>query len=429
MTDHPPKPAPHLVSHLADMDSAPDPRLFEPLDTEPPYERYVLTTPFHNNVAELSKTNQWADWAGYTTPLVYTHIDEEYQALRGRTAISDISPLRKARISGRDASAYLNRLVTRDISGLARGQSAYVMFCEDRGFIVGDGILFHIGEDDYRLTTGDSHIDWLLDSARGFRVLIEDVSRTVAALALQGPGAAAILAAAGVPALDGLALGDACWVELRGMPLYISRTGQTGGLGYELWVDPEDAPPLWDWLMRCGAPLGLAPAGLAVRDLARLEAGIPQAGIDYLGAFSAVDLLSARTPFELGLGAHVDLDAGLFTGRDALRALQGEPGRLALTGLEIEGGEAVRFAAIYAGEDRVGTATSVGWSPLLGRTIALATVSVECLKAGQAARGLNVHIDDRHEVAVRRRRLAAKTVDRPFLLHHASFQPDHGDLK
>ena len=233
-----------------------DPALFDPVGDEPVFARRVLTTPFHLNVARESATNLWTHWNGYTVADVLGDPDEEYTALRDAAALIDISPLVKYRISGRDAMRYLARFAAGCVRELAVGGVARIVFCEDRGFVVGDGFLFRLGAEEFRIVTEEAHLAWLMDSALGFSVRIEDVSTTLAALSLEGPSSQVILAEAGFAGIDALEPMSARWFDFAGMPVYVSRAGLSGGNGYELWIDPEDAPSLWIRLQRKGMDAG-----------------------------------------------------------------------------------------------------------------------------------------------------------------------------
>lgn len=356
-----------------------DPALFEEQPAEPPFARTVHTTPLHLLISAESRTNRWTEWNGYTVPDVLTDLGDEYRALRGAAVLADHSPLVKTRISGRDATDYLQRLVTRDISSLAVHAAIPVIFCEGAGLVLGDGILFRLGDEEYRLVTEETHLAWMTESALGFRVRIEDVSATLATLSLQGPLSAACLRDAGVRDVETLAPFASCWADIGGMPVYVSRTGACGDLGYELWADAEDAPHLWRRLMGKGLSHGLRPAGFALRELARLEAGLPRAGRDYLSAFAAVLSSDAATPFELWPAPAISMDKPVLNGGRALRRLIGERPRRRLVALVAEGLEPVTLSTVLSGTRPAGTATTAGFSPALGANIALALVEASAL--------------------------------------------------
>ena len=389
-----------------------DPALFEEKPAAPPFERTVLTTPLHLVTSVESRTNRWTDCNGYTVPDVLTGLGDEYRALRGAAALMDVSPLVKYRIAGRDALAFLQRLVIRDIADLGVHRAAHVVMCESRGLVLGDGLLFRLADDEYRLVTEETHLAWLMDSADGFRVRIEDVSATLGVLSLQGPLAAFSLMQAGVSDIASLAPFAARWIAVAGMPVYLSRTGTSGDLGYELWCDAEDAPHVWRWLVECAGPLGLRPAGFALRELARLEAGLPRAGVDYLSAFAAIDSRDALPPAAIWPAHNLDLDKTLFNGRQALRRLANETPARRIVPLAVEGLEPLRFAALSHDGRLAGMATSTGFSPALGANIALATLDVDALAAA-----LTATAERRDGISVREILASARILAKPAFAH------------
>jgi len=372
-----PNEIPEAGIDLGSEQAAVDPALFEEVPVEPPFARTVHTTPLHIVTSAESRTNRWTDWNGYTVPGVLTDLGDEYRALRGAAALADHSPLVKYRIFGRDAFDYLQRLVTRDLAALEIDTAVHVVFCEGSGLVIGDGLLFRLGEDEYRLVTEETHLAWMMESAEGFRAGIADVSATIALLSLQGPLAAACLHEAGVANIDGLAPFAARRADIAGMPVYVSRTGASGDLGYELWADAEDAPHLWRHLMKKGAPHGLRATGFALRELARLEAGFPRAGKDYLSAFAAVASGDASSPFELWRNPPVASGKAVFNGGRALHDLAPVPPRRRLVALVADALEPASLSSVLSGGRPVGTVTTSGFSPALGANIAFAMVESE----------------------------------------------------
>lgn len=386
-----------------------DPALFEEMPDEPPFARAVETTPLHLETAAESKTNRWTSWNGYTVPDVLSDPDDEYRALRGAAALMDMSPLVKYRIAGRDALAYLERLLAVPVASLAVDHARHAIFCDGDGYVLGDGMLFRLAEDEYRLVTEETHLAWLSDSAEGFRVRVEDVSATLAVLALQGPLSCLVLSELGIEDLAALRPGAARWIAIGGMPVYVSRTGATGDLGYELWCDAEDAPHVWRGIMMKGAAFGLKPGGFALRELTRLEAGHPRAGRDYLSAFAAIDAGDAMLPAAIWPGFEVDPSKGLFNGGAALRALADRAPSRHVVRLAVQALEPVRFSAVFLGDTIAGTATSICFSPSLGANIALATVGSAALDAG----GLSVLAERRDGLSVIQSRLPARILGGP----------------
>ncbi len=409
-----PSPAPPPLDLAAlDETSRADPSLFESHRAEPPFTQQVLTTPLHFYVASESQTNLWCNWNGYTVADQLTNLDDEYAALRHSAALTDISPLVKYRISGPDAITWLRRLVTGNLESLTVDEITQVAFCEDRGLVVGDGLLFRLGDNDFRLVTEEHHLAWLIDSAIGHRVHIEDVSTTLAAMSLQGPLSCAVLSDAGFDGIENLRPFAARWFNVRGMPVYVSRTGTSGDLGYELWIDPDDAPTLWLRLLDKGKVHGVRAGGIALRELARIEAGIPRAGVDYLGAFSAVDPQHALTPFELGFSTLVDLEGEHFTGREALRKAKGGAPRRILASVAVDWPASLSFTAIRGASGVAGIATSTGFSSSLGVNLALAILRPAAVADGAT---LHVQAELREELSLRVVKAQARIVAAPALL-------------
>tara|TARA_R110000868_G_scaffold244926_10_gene501446 strand:+ start:3142 stop:4497 length:1356 start_codon:yes stop_codon:yes gene_type:complete len=408
----PPPAPPRLDLGALDEISRADPSLFEDRGADPVFTRQVLTTPLHFYVASESLTNLWCNWNGYTVADQLTNLDDEYAALRHGAALTDISPLVKYRISGPDAFAWLRRLVTGNLATLAVDDIKPVIFCEDRGFVVGDGLLFRLGDSDFRLVTEEHHLAWLIDSTIGHRVHIEDVSTTLAAMSLQGPLSCTALSDAGFSGIENLPPFKARWFNVTGMPVYVSRTGTSGDLGYELWIDPDDAPILWLRLLEKGKIHGLKAGGFALRELARIEAGIPRAGVDYLGAFSVIDPQNALTPFELGYASLVDLDGEHFTGREALRKARSETLRYILTSVAVDWPSPLSFTAIRDASGIAGISTSTGFSPSLGVNLALAIFHPV------VADGVKLHVQSelQEELSLRLINAPARIVPVPALL-------------
>lgn len=368
-------------------------------------------TPFHARTAPLNRLHNWGAWAGYRTPLCYGDTSMEHSAIRNAASLYDISPMMKYRISGPKAEAYLNRLTLRNVSKLAENAVHYTGWTDDAGQMLDDGTLFRLGPQDFRLCAQERHLPWLLDSARGFDVTIRDETESLAALAVQGPTAASVLRACGF-ALDGLKPFRLARLPFAGGEVMISRTGFTGDLGYELWVDPSLALPLWDHLMAKGAPYGLMPVGTDAVMLARTEAGFLTTNLDFIPAHQALREDRTRSPLELGLGWMVDWDKGHFTGRRALVAQrEGKTQRWALVGLDVPGNVSAEGSILYhRKKHEVGFVTAACWSPTLKRNIALAHVQAthaEC-------RDLWVEIYALRELQYAKLMLQVTLTPRPF---------------
>src|SRR5271156_2259974 len=220
--------------------------------TLPHYTQPLLRTPFHERARALSQVDSFIAWAGYSTVDVFTTVEQEYFAIRNAATLYDLTPMVKYRITGSDALPYLNRLVTRDIAKLKPDRVAYCVWCNDSGHVLDDGTVFRLGESDYRLCTAERQIDWLLDSAIGFDVQVSEVTEQIAALAVQGPTACAVLKAAGLAGGGRLKPCEIGYFSPGGTQVTVSRTGFTGDLGYELWMEPTAAEEIWDVLMAAG---------------------------------------------------------------------------------------------------------------------------------------------------------------------------------
>ncbi len=360
-------------------------------------------TPLHERTTALNRWSQWREWSGYMVASAYDepHI-HEYAAIRHAAALIDVSPLFKYSVRGTDATRLIDRVITRDVTRIQPGQVIYTPWCDEDGKVIDDGTIARLDDDSFRWTSAEQHLRWFRQNARGLAVEIEDVSEQFAAVALQGPLARAVLEAATGEAWDDLRYYRRRLAKVGDLPIDVSRTGYTGDLGYELWVQAGRAVELWDRLTAAGRPYGLRAAGMIALDMARLEAGLILIEVDYTSSKRALSPEQSYSPFELGLGRLVSLDkAAEFVGRQALAAAQvsGRPGRR-LVGLTINWEsietlyEAQRLPIevsrtpwreqrpVFANGRQVGRATSGTWSPILQQHIALASLDQEVELAG-----------------------------------------------
>ncbi len=372
----------------------------------------VLPTPFHSRTAAMCRTNEWSRWAGYTTVECYTDVELEYFAVRNSATLFDLSPMIKYRISGPDAERYLNRLITRDVRRLAPGRVSYVVWCNDAGKVLDDGTLFRFSDTEFRLCAQDRHLCWLQDSGIGFDVEVEDVTERIAALALQGPTSCAVLRQLGLDEIEHLRPFRLRDYRLGDSDLTVSRTGYSGDLGYELWVDPGSAEGLWDQLMQAGALLGIRPIGSRALNLVRLEAGYLLPHVDFVPADHALRPSRARSPFELGLDWMVDFDKGHFIGRRALLAEQDTGSKYRLVGLDVESNRPADGSLVYHAKSvEAGHVTSAMWSPSCKRNIAIAQLRSEYRSR---AEDLWTEIYVLKELKWEKRMVRCRIVDRPF---------------
>src|SRR5262245_30947774 len=386
-------------------------------------------TPFHARTSVRCESQSWQEWSGFLSANSYEldHI-HEYNAVRTACALFDISPLYKYEVHGSGAAALLDRVLTRDVSRLAVGQVSYTTWCDDEGKIVDDGTVTRLGPERYRLTAAIPTLDWLQDNELGVGAGIEDLSEGLAALSLQGPTSRALLERLADAELGSLRYFRQRELRLAGIPVSISRTGYTGDLGYEIFVDPGWAERLWDELREAGRAFNLRPAGNLAQDMLRIEAGLLLIDVDFVSSTRTLFEVQKSTPFELGLGFTVALGKEFFVGQEALRRERERGPKLATVGLVVD---VVALEKVYAefgmplhlpyhawseavpiysdGERRetVGRATSGTWSPILKSYVAIARVASDSARIGG-------RVYREETVEARRFAVPATVVELPF---------------
>ena len=385
----------------------------------------LKTTPLHARTARLVRAQTWRRWAGHEVASAYDPSPErEYAAIRSAAALFDVSPLRKYLISGRDAGRLLDRMVTRDVTKCDVGQVMYTPWCDARGKMIDDGTISRLGDREFRLTCAEPNLRWLSMNAVGMQVSIEDVSDSLAALALQGPLSRRILEQL-TPDVSSLKYFRFATTSIRGTAVTISRTGYTGDLGFEIWMEASRAVAVWDALMDVGAGHGIVPAGIWALDIARIEAGLIMLDVDYYSAHHALIEDQKSSPFELNLGWTVAREKGPYNGRAAHRAERERGSSWNFVGLEVDWDtlEAIHAERhlpprlpsvawrvsqpVYQGSMQVGYATSGCWSPLLKKYLALAHIQEPHYRTGNR---LELEITVEH----RRKRADARVTKLPF---------------
>jgi aminomethyltransferase len=367
-----------------------------------------LPTPFYSRTSQICTSHEWRDWAGFLAAVTYQKSHEfEYFAIRNAAALIDVTPLFKYEISGEDAANLVDRIITRDVSKCKVGQVLYTPWCDESGRMLDDGTVQRFAENRFRITSAQPNLRWFHDCAIGLNVTVEDITERIAALSLQGPNSMAILREVVTEGdITALRFFHLMETKIDDFPAIITRTGYTGDLGYEIWVDYHHAEQLWDVLMREGRAYGITPAGLAAMDIARIEAGLILNDVDYVSANRALIDAQTATPYEAGLGWAVHLRKKRFIGQQALIEEKKHGAAWQMVGLvadwvEIEksynrvglapqiAGRASREGIpIYRGNKQIGQATSRTFSPILKNYIALAT-----LEAGEATIGKTVEME------------------------------------
>ena len=384
-------------------------------------------TAFHERTLPLCESLNYREWSGYYAVSSYEpHHEHEYNAIRNASALIDISPLFKYRLSGKDATRLVDRVITRDMRKVSVGQVIYTPWCDESGKVIDDGTVSRLEENTYRWTAADPSLRWFTQNASGLAVQIEDISESVAALALQGPTSARLLRSVVADAnLAALKYFRVTTATIAGVAVEISRTGYTGDLGYEIWVPVENALQVWDALIVAGRAFDIHPAGMLALDVARIEAGLLLIDVDFNSSKKALIDEQKYSPYEMGLGRLVHLDKNRFVGQAALVAEQKRGHAREIVGLEIDWPEveslyeavglppavspiASRVAVpIFHEGKQVGKATSSTWSPTLKKMIALATVQRGWTKPG-------TRLQFEITVEAVRHRVRARVVKTPF---------------
>jgi aminomethyltransferase len=380
----------------------------------------------------LCETNEWRDWSGYLAAISYQPSHEvEYFAVRNAAGLLDVSPLYKYEVTGPDALRLVNRVMTRDLAKCRVGQVMYSPWCDEHGKVIDDGTISRLGAAHFRITAADPSLRWFQDVGYGMHAEVRDVSTALAALALQGPSSRVILQQLfQIPELGTLPYYHLAQTKFENEPLTITRTGYTGDLGFELWVDPGKAASLWDRLMETGRHYGMLPIGLAALDMLRVEAGLLLIEVDYTSTLHARIPQQRSSPYEIGLGWAVNLNKTDFIGLAALRKENEGGSERSFVGLEVEwseleklygavslppqvAGRASRIPVpLYSNGRHIGQATSLVFSPILKKYLALATIRTDKLRLGSQ---IEIEVTVEYE-----RRLAPAKISRlPF------FEPPH----
>ena len=360
----------------------------------------IRTTPFHERTSALNQTGLWEHWSNHLAAVRYQQSEKfEYFAVRNAAGLFDSSPLYKYRITGSDAERFLAGVLVRDIRACQPGHAQYTAWCDDRGFVVEDGVILRHGPEEFVLTAAEPNLDYFERLIGRLDVGIEEVSDDWAVLAVQGPRAAALLGTL-TPDLAGLPYFGLTATKIAKVPVTISRTGYTGDLGFEIWIPAGDALKVWDAVAAASRGWGVIPFGMTALYMARIEAGLVLLDVDFHSSRFAWTDADRTTPTELGLGwmlRTIETDDREFIGRDAIRKeLRDKTSRWRLTGLIVDWQDYDRIYGAaglippkdhtpvqdeyYVYDDdlnQLGYATSQMYSPMLQRHIALARVPLD----------------------------------------------------
>ena len=361
----------------------------------------VRATPFHARAADANTGNLWAPRNGFTLAAAYSGTEAEATAARIGVVMADISWRWRATLEGARVRELVQRLFTRDATGLTPGQALKALWLSDGGGVRGAGVAARHGRQAYRLVSAAEDADWIAAAAANFDVGFRDTTDEEGGLAIIGPYAAKLVEALGLdPTLELSTFRTESW---KGIDITLSRFGEFGG--YEIWCPAEDASLVWDRVARAGAPFAILPAGLDAMDVLDIEAGVPRPGRDYDGATDP----DAAAPLagELRLASLIDPAHLGFNG--AKPALAATP-RVSLTGLVFDGAVPAPFTPITIEGRAIGRTLSSRYSPLLRRAIALAQIETD-----RAVPGTVVQILLPASRLLLPTLAAARVVDLPFL--------------
>ena len=337
----------------------------------------LLRTALHDE--HLALGGKLVNFGGWELPQQYTSIREEHLAVRHKAGLFDLSHMGRLDLRGPGAAAALQALLTNDVSRVARGGAQYTLLCREDGGIIDDLVIYRRDEDDFIVVVNASNrekdVAWMRNRLPGGVELIDRTFET-SLLALQGPLAESLLPSAGIDlaAIPYFGFGEG---EIDGTAVILSRTGYTGEDGFEVFVDSEDAAPVWRAILAGGAPAGLLPAGLGARDACRMEAALRLYGND---------MDEGTNPFDAGLGWVVKLGKGEFLGSAALREIKEAGPRREMIGLNgIERTIPRHDAAVSIDGRMVGKVTSGTFSFFLNRGIGMASVEKGTVTPGSRA--------------------------------------------
>ncbi|HJW41626.1 MAG TPA: glycine cleavage T C-terminal barrel domain-containing protein [Rhizomicrobium sp.] len=335
----------------------------------------VRATPFHVRAADANEGNLWRSRNGFTLAASYGGVASEAAAARLGVAMADISWRWRVTLEGARVRELMQRLFTCDASGLAPGRALKALWLADGGGVRGAGVVACHGRQSFQLISAGADHDWIAGAASAFGCTLRDITEEEGGVALVGPYAAKLVAALGLdPTLEPVTFRRFPW---RSVDVTLSRFGEQGG--YELWCKAEDAPIVWDRVMRAGEPFAILPAGLDAMDVLDIEAGVPRPGRDY---DAATDGTAAEPiPGAWRLESLIDPEHQGFNGARAARAATP---REQLVGLIIDSTTPSPFTPVMLNGKPVGRTLSSVCSPVLRRAIALAQIETALAVQGTA---------------------------------------------
>ena len=341
------------------------------------------------------------DFAGWELPVEYSGILPEHFAVRKAAGLFDVSHMGEVDVLGKGAEAFVQNLVTNDVTAMANNQVIYCCMCYPDGGVVDDLLVYKRNTESYYLVINASNVDkdfaWMQENATGFDVQLINLSNDISEVAFQGPIAQEVLQTLTSYPLDDITFFTfAENVEIAGVKALVSRTGYTGEDGFEVYTANADIAKVWVAILEAGKDKGVLPCGLGCRDTLRFEASLPLYG-------NEID--KDITPLEAGIGMFVKLEAGDFIGRDALLAQKTNGLKRKSVGFElVDKGIPRHGYPVYAGDKEIGVVTTGYMSPSLEKTIGMALID-----ADYAALGTEI------EIGIRKNRAKAQVISKRFL--------------
>lgn len=344
-------------------------------------------TPYTPLFAKACPNTEWTAWADYKAASICSSVQEECAAVREATTLLDLSPMNKYKITGPDAAAMLDHMLTRSATNMGVDRVTYAVWTNKNGKIMDDGTLFRFGTNEFILKCGEDQTAWFEQMVKGFNVNVSNVSEEIAGLSVQGKTSYQVLKKAGFSEFSELKSFQMKKITFSGGEVVISRTGFSGDLGYEIWSTPAQAKEVWAAIMNCG--MKVVPSGLTGLDILRTESCYIIPVLDFAVGDTG-DANFERSPFEMDLPPIMtQLDRGDFVGRDALVAEQKNGSKWKFVGVELDDNSPHDPAWLYGATlynekgDEIGLITTGHYSPNLKKNIGIGSVSLPNGNDGQ----------------------------------------------
>lgn len=341
-------------------------------------------------------------FGGWEMPVQYSGIIDEHNTVRSCAGLFDVSHMGQVFVYGKDALPFLQKIVPQDISVLKENKAVYCQLTYENGGIVDDLIIYNINKSKYLVIVNAANIEkdvnWLLENAKQFDVIIDNMSSEYSMLALQGPNAVSILENCGINIENQPSFFAITETYINNIPVYLSRTGYTGEDGFEIIMKNAEATVLWDLILSKGKSFGIKPAGLGARDTLRLEAALPLYGND---------INADTTPVEAGLKWSIPLNKNYdYNGKDTIISQLQTGVSKKLVGFKMLERAIPRHGyEIYINNTKAGYVTSGGYAPTINENIGMGYIDTS----------FETKLDSKIQIMVRNKLYNASIVKRPFI--------------